>query len=208
MRFLIASAGAAAALSLLSIFLVDGPVAIAMSAASPGFVHAVRAATHVFEVAFGYPVTPYLWGLVLLLGGAVLLFRDRSRRLPWGLLFVGLSHLTSRLIVTFLKTVFARPRPFEALADGTWHDAFFTHGDSYPSGHAAQMWGLYFPLVTLFPKLRLPLLVFPLLISAARVGLNVHYVSDTLASAAVCAMVTWGFAHPRLRIGRFARENA
>lgn len=52
---------------------------------------------------------------------------------------------------------------------------------------------LFFPLAVLFPRFRVPLAALPVFISAARVAVNDHYLSDAAASAALAAIVTFAF---------------
>ena len=59
-----------------------------------------------------YPVLPFAFLYSLLV-------------LPWALLFVGLSHITARLLTGILKTPFSRLRPFEALGPDGWRDVWF-----------------------------------------------------------------------------------
>jgi membrane-associated phospholipid phosphatase len=53
---------------------------------------------------------------------------------------------------------------------------------------------LFLPLVFLFPRYRLPLLIIPVFITIARVGVNDHWCSDVIASAGLAALVTFAFA--------------
>jgi membrane-associated phospholipid phosphatase len=85
-------------------------------------------------------------------------------------------------------------RPFEVIQAGDWDWKFFGgQGNSFPSGHAAHFWGLFFPLAFLFPRYRLPFLIIPLFISVARVGVNDHWCSDVLGSIAIAAAITLFF---------------
>jgi membrane-associated phospholipid phosphatase len=131
-----------------------------------------------------------------LLGAAALLFIARStRHLGWILLFVGSTNLVTRLVGGVLKNVFNRLRPFEVIEAGNWDWHFFgDRGSSFPSGHSALFWSLFLPLVFLFPRYRLPLLIIPIFITIARVGVNDHWCSDVIASAGLAALVTFAFA--------------
>jgi undecaprenyl-diphosphatase len=170
-------------LALLSIFLIDAPLARAIAP----FVDANRAFADPFvtvlEYAFGFPVSKFLTGFVLVVAGAALFaFRRPLARL---LLYVGVAHLVSRLIAGVLKNVFLRARPYDANAG-----AFFVdNGSSFPSGHAAHFWALFFALALAFPRLRIPALILALLVSVSRVMVNDHFVGDVLGSAAICAFV-------------------
>jgi membrane-associated phospholipid phosphatase len=126
--------------------------------------------------------------------GAVLFISKTSRPVAWILFFVGCTQVVTRLTVTGLKEVFQRLRPFKVIGVGNWDWKFFSgHGDSFPSGHSAFFWGLFFPLAFIFPRYRLPLLLIPVFISIARVGVNVHWCSDVIAAAGLAALITLVF---------------
>ncbi len=143
-----------------------------------------------------FALSKFALGLLLVLIGA-LLWRTR-RRAARAFLYVGASAFTARLLAGMLKNVFGRERPFE-VAPGEAAD-FFAGGSAFPSGHAAHFWGLYFPLAFLFPRYRLPLLLVPVFVSFARVGVGDHFAGDVAASAALSALVAWGYARA-LRMG-------
>lgn len=172
-----------ALLTLLSIFLVDTPVATALAPS----VDANRTLADPFitflEYAFGFPVSKFLTGFVLILAGAALFaFRRTLARL---LLYIGIAEISSRLIAGVLKNVFLRARPYES-----FEGAFFVeNGSAFPSGHAAHFWALFFALAVAFPRLRIPALILAVLVSAARVMVNDHFVGDVLGSAAISAFV-------------------
>lgn len=167
-------------LTLLSIFLVDAPVAAAVAPFVQGNHAFVDPFVTVLEYAFGFPVSKFLTGFVLVVAGCTLFaFRRPLARL---LLYVGVAHLVSRLIAGVLKNVFLRARP----PDGTF---FVENGSSFPSGHAAHFWALFFALALAFPRLRIPALILALLVSTSRILVNDHFVGDVLASAAISAIV-------------------
>ena len=185
---------AALGLTLLSIFLLDQPIAVWAQRAggreSPLFLQG----THWLEVASGFPITRYFLAWLLLGAGALLFISKSTRPAAWMLLFVGTTHLVTRVTAGTLKNVFARLRPFEVIEAGNWDWNFFgERGSAFPSGHAAHFWGLFFPLAFLFPRYRLPLLIIPLFISVARIGVNDHWTSDVIASAAIAALLTFAF---------------
>ncbi len=68
---------------------------------------------------------------------------------------------------------------------------WFAGGNSFPSGHNAFFWGLFLPLIYLFPRWRIPLLIVPLFIAFARIDENYHFLSDVLGAIAIAALVTW-----------------
>ena len=107
------------------------------------------------------------------------------------LLFIACAQFVTRFAAGTLKGVFERLRPFEVIQAGNWDWKFFSgHGNSFPSGHGAHFWGLFFPIAFLFPQYRIPLLIVPLFISVARVGVNDHWCSDVLGSISIAAAIT------------------
>ena len=184
----------AVVLTVLSIFLFDQPIAAFVQRAGGRESRILQEGTHWLEIASGLPIARYFLAY-LLLGGAALLFIAKSTRLAaWMLLFIGSTHVVSRLVTGELKNVFHRLRPFEVIQAGNWDWKFFgDQGSSFPSGHSAHFWGLFFPLLFLFPRYRLPLLIVPVFISIARIGVNDHWCSDVIASAGLAALFTLAF---------------
>lgn len=192
----------AAALCALSVAAIDGPLAIALSSVSPDIKRWIHQGVSLCEVLFGFRVSPFLFGGLLIVAGLATLPRKRGL-LPWAFLFIGLPHVTARFAADILKPPFSRLRPFEAFGQDGWHDVWFASvGNSFPSGHAVHFWSLFFPLAILFPKHRIALVVLPVLISAARVIVNDHYLSDVLASIALAATLTAVFARTLLKRGQ------
>jgi membrane-associated phospholipid phosphatase len=182
-------------LSLLAVFVVlfiDRPLARALEPSVPQARVATGPAMHGIEVAFGFPVSKFLTGAVIL-GVAVALFPFRRfRGVAWLLTLFALAQLTTRLVAGVVKNVFLRPRPYEALQSGSWD--FFTTGSSFPSGHAAHFWPFYFVAALAFPRLRIPFLLLALAVSISRVVVNDHFAGDVVASAAIAAAVSYGYA--------------
>jgi membrane-associated phospholipid phosphatase len=194
-RMPLRAAAVAMALVLVSIVAFDGLVAVALSSLPNDYGRAIDRAVTTCEVLFAFPISPCLYGILLLIAGIVLLPRRHQTLIPWALLFVGSSHVTARFVADILKPPFSRLRPFETIGADGWQDTWFAAvGNSFPSGHAVHFWSLFFPLAVLFPRWKAPLLVLPVLVSAARVAVNDHYLSDVLASAALAAFVTFAYA--------------
>ncbi|HVF72532.1 MAG TPA: phosphatase PAP2 family protein [Chthoniobacterales bacterium] len=181
----------AAVLTLLCIFFLDRPIAAYAQSAGGRQSPLLLQGTNWLEIASGFPIDRYFL-TYLFLGAGLLLFISRSTRpVAWMLFFLATSHIVSRLVAGTLKNVFHRLRPFEVIQAGDWDWKFFgDHGSSFPSGHAAHFWGLFFPLAFLFPRYRLPLAILPVFICVARVGVNDHWCSDVIASAAIAALIT------------------
>ncbi|HEX8898565.1 MAG TPA: phosphatase PAP2 family protein [Chthoniobacterales bacterium] len=178
-------------LTLLSIFIFDQPIAAFVQRVGGRQSVILQGGTHWLEIASGFPIGKFFLSYLLLGAAALFFISSSTRAIGWRLLFIGGSQLVTRLIVGVLKDVFQRLRPFEVIQAGNWNWKFFTgHGNAFPSGHSAHFWGLFFPLLFLFPRYRLPLLIVPVFISIARVGVNDHWCSDVIASAGIAALIT------------------
>jgi membrane-associated phospholipid phosphatase len=187
------SALTAAALALASILWVDGPLALAFSSVPAETKRAINQGVSACEWLFGFRLSPYLYGGLLVLAGITARVW-KHRTVARLLIFVGLAHVTARFLAGIMKPPFSRLRPYEVLDNG-WNDTWFAPvGNSFPSGHAVHFWGLFFPLVVLFPRFWKQFAALPVLISVARVVVNDHYLSDVLTSVAVAALVTWAYA--------------
>lgn len=193
-RWILYSIVAALVLTLLSIFFLDQPVAAFIQRVGGRDSAILKNGTTFLEVASGFPIARYFLSYALLGLGAILFAWKPTRSAAWMLLFIGGANFVSRLAAGLLKEVFHRLRPFEVIQAGNWDWKFFgDHGNSFPSGHSAHFWGLFFPLAFLFPRYRFPFLIIPLFISVARVGVNDHWCSDVIASVAIAALITLFF---------------
>lgn len=185
---------AALVLTLVSIFLLDQPIAAWVQRAGGRDSSFFKQGTHWLEVASGFPIGRFFLAWLLLGAGALCFIAKSTRPAAWMLLFIGTVHLVTRVTAGTLKNVFARLRPFEVIEAGNWDWNFFgERGSAFPSGHSAHFWSLFFPLAFLFPRYRWPLLIIPLFISVARIGVNDHWTSDVIASAALAALLTLAF---------------
>jgi membrane-associated phospholipid phosphatase len=181
-------------LTLVSIFLFDQPIAAFAQRAGGRESAFLQQGTHWLEVASGFPIARYFLAWLMLGAGALLFIAKSTRPAAWMLLFIATTHLVTRVTAGTLKNVFNRLRPFETIEAGNWDWNFFgERGSAFPSGHSAHFWSLFFALAFLFPRYRWPLLVIPLFISVARVGVNDHWCSDVIASAAIAALLTLAF---------------
>lgn len=179
------------ALTLLSIFFFDQPIAAFVQNADGRSSAILQQGTSFLEVISGLRIAKYALTYALLAAGLILFAWKSTRSAASMLLFIGCAQFVTRFATGTLKGVFERLRPFEVIQAGNWDWKFFSgHGNAFPSGHAAHFWGLFFPLAFLFPRYRIPLLVIPLFISVARVGVNDHWCSDVVGSIAIAAAVT------------------
>ena len=106
-----------------------------------------------------------------------------------GFLFVAIA--APGLFVTVVKRLIGRARPFVGgHADPFLYLQFVWRPDyaSMPSGHATTAFAAAVAFGLLWPRLRLPMLAYALVIAVSRVVLDAHYVSDVLAGAIVGAV--------------------
>jgi membrane-associated phospholipid phosphatase len=134
-----------------------------------------------------------LWGVGLLLAAAVL-----ARPAIRGALREDLARLQIRLAFTFLavalpvlagealKGMIGRARPFVGghadpwqFSPWTWHEPFF----SLPSAHAITAVALAGAVASVWPRARLVMAVYALLIVVSRVVLLAHHPSDVVAGS-------------------------
>lgn len=188
---------AAAAATLLSIAVVDRPLAIALAPTADLARRLTTPLMTALEWATLLPLTKFALGFVLLATGLLLARRPATRDAGRFLGIVGGIHMTARLIAGVLKVPFGRARPYEVLASGDrdhqWEHQWFGDGGSFPSGHAVHFWALLFPIAWRWPRTRIPLLVATLFVSLSRIVVNDHYLGDVLASIAIAAFMTAGF---------------
>jgi membrane-associated phospholipid phosphatase len=182
------------ALTFLGIFFLDQPIAAFVQKTGGRSSVILQQGTSFLEVISGFPISKYALTFALWSVGLILFVWRSTRAAAWILLFVGCAQFITRITAGTLKSVFERLRPFEVIQAGDWDWKFFGgQGNSFPSGHAAHFWGLFFPLAFLFPRYRLPFLIIPLFISVARVGVNDHWCSDVFGSIAIAAAITLFF---------------
>jgi membrane-associated phospholipid phosphatase len=176
------------ALAACASLMIDVPVArYAETTWMVGDVRKVLDVSEVFAHGFGV--------LMILITVAVLdpLNRPRLPRVTAcafgaGLVVLVVKHFIPRIRPSALDTsadVLSTFLPWSALA----RDQVDTLGnraiESFPSGHTATAVGLAFGLAWLYPRGRWLFAVFAALAAAQRVESSAHYVSDTLAAAAI-----------------------
>lgn len=88
-------------------------------------------------------------------------------------------------IVTILKIVIARARPFihELSSPNFKHFSLDFSYHSMPSSHACMSFALFLTLSGVYPKLYTPLLALSILVSLSRMLLGLHFLSDCLFGA-------------------------
>lgn len=135
----------------------------------------------------------WLWYSVALTGlaGAYIRYRSQqlalntpaftARKRAWVFMIAAMA--ASGIVGVVLKFVIGRDRPrFIFEEDGaTFHPFRINTGDSsFPSGHAQSITSAMLALAFIYPPLRPVFLVAAVLITASRVIIGAHYLSDVL----------------------------
>ncbi|MBB5576934.1 MULTISPECIES: phosphatase PAP2 family protein [Rhizobium] len=111
--------------------------------------------------------------------------------------YVGLSVLTTSIVVNLLKYAIGRARPPLYDQYGIFGFEPF-HGDflfeSFPSAHSANVGALFVTLALLFPRFRLLFIGIGLWLGASRIIIGVHYPSDVTAGLALGAWIAFAVA--------------
>jgi len=142
----------------------------------------------VLDTATGLEAFSHLSSIALVLGMLITVAVPRWRGQAPVWMWIAATHLLSRLATLELKVATGRLRPGAWLANGgtTW----FRDGLSFPSGHVAIYASLLVPLAVAGPRAR-PLLAIVVFSMAARIGVNAHFVSDTLGAVALVLVISW-----------------
>ena len=111
----------------------------------------------------------------------------------------------SNLVTEVLKYSIGRGRPFVGGEANAFHFSHFAGNPAYysfPSGHATTAFALAFAVSVVWPKARVAMAVYALIIAATRLVLLAHHPSDVVAGAMVgivgAMFVRYWFAARRL----------
>jgi hypothetical protein len=172
-----------AALAIISYFWFDRPAALFCRELSPVVVQVFQWITELGKS------TGYLIGFFLLFA-----FYKYHRRRPVAAnraFFLFAAVALSGLITDLIKPLAGRLRPKLLYEAGLYGFEPFRIGYEYnslPSGHATTVFALAAALSLLFPRWRLPLFGFAVVVGLSRIIVGAHYPSDVLAGAYVGAM--------------------
>jgi lipid A 4'-phosphatase len=195
----VAAAVATAAVVLISLVLVDRPLALFLHARGPDL-HALFEWTGRLGVA---------WGWLLLFGAAFAALHwggDFPRLQAWARpmrrwsavpAFLFATVAVSGLAADLLKIVFGRLRPKLLFGADLYGFGWFGwHADqwSFPSGHATTIAALMAALWVLWPRHLLFYILVGSIVAGSRVVVGAHYLSDIAAGAFVAVAATGGVA--------------
>ena len=139
-------------------------------------------------------------GPILFAVSFVLLFSKKRELRTLGLIMLaGLS--VSFYVVSGLKELVARPRPFLVLTD-----VFLLAKEksmSFPSGHAATSFMAATALAAYFKKYAAVFYSFAAAVAVSRVYMGVHYPSDVLAGAGLGILIGYFLTKVRISCGTY-----
>jgi membrane-associated phospholipid phosphatase len=201
-RQLLITAAICAGLTALAILLVDAPVARALARADAGaaLLRGLDQLLRWLDECTFMDLPRGMFSTIAIVAGGVLWWwrRDVGR----AALILGIVHAVSRVGGSYLKPVFGRLRPGEAIERGLLDDTWFRDGVGFPSGHVGHYAALAFTAMVLWPRSRIPAALVLAVVIAARVGRNAHFVSDVTGALAIAALAAAGAAQMLPRSGR------
>ena len=119
--------------------------------------------------------------------------------------FIFCAVAVSNLVTEVLKYCVGRGRPFVGGEANAFHFSHFAGNPSYysfPSGHATTAFALAFAVSVVWPRARVAMAVYAVVIAATRLVLLAHHPSDVVAGALVgiigAMFVRYWFAARRL----------
>lgn len=132
--------------------------------------------------------------LIAFLSAGIVYLTQKDKKDMNKVMRLWIALIATMIIDVALKIAIARPRPFTygiSVANATYgliQKSYSTWDFSFPSSHAATAFAV---LIFLPKKWRIPWLILAVLISFSRVYLGLHYLSDTIAGAALGLAVAY-----------------
>ncbi len=91
-------------------------------------------------------------------------------------------------ITYFIKYLLLRPRPFELLSIAKLTTEY---SPSFPSTHATVVFYMFFLLKDKLKKLKIPLLIYAVLVAFSRIFLGMHFTSDVIAGIIIAPIILY-----------------
>lgn len=192
-RFLTVSALVSATVMIVGLLILDIPLALEIHGSSfenlPFFVDGLEFLGMILGMNVWYWLAASSCVSIGLIGVYVSRITQLSRRFALAILAAGLVQALTLGMMILGKNTFGRLRPMQVLESGDWSVLWFAGGGSFPSGHGAFFFGLFFPLAASAPRLwqRMTLIAFPLFAGCARLDMAKHFLSDVACSALIAA---------------------
>ena len=124
--------------------------------------------------------------------------RARLLRLGTHLQYIFLAVLCANLVTEGLKYAIGRGRPFVGGKANAFNFMPFAGTEPYfslPSAHAVTAFALAFAVGAIWPRTRIIMLVYALLIAATRLALLAHHPSDVMAGAVIGILASVAIRH-------------
>lgn len=193
-----------------SIVFIDRPLAAVLRNVDPQL-HAVAEWVTRFGRSTGYLVTLGVAAVALALAAwraPAEDLRRLARGWAWLAFYLFLAVALSGITNDIIKELVGRARP---TVDPQELRPFYFGYDyqSFPSGHAATVFGLAFALSAILPRLRWLFLILAGVVASSRVILNVHHLGDVIASVVVALLIVhWLTAFYAARHLLFERDSS
>lgn len=177
------------------ILFVDRPLALFIHSNAGSLSGIARQFTGLLESIFFLDAPKFIVPGLFLLTGLLFHIYRRNLHRSRTFVFVGLTLLAARYAIGNLKPVFDRVRPYDYVENPAMAQDFFVDGgSSFPSGHASFYFGLFIPLMFIFPRWRWYIFAVASLASLARVFEGDHYLSDVLMSGYIAFILAFTVA--------------
>jgi len=189
---LLITAGAFAIATTLSILFVDSSAARTLAQYQPS--GAWDTGIEILEWAILLPLHKLALPVALVVAMLASVLVKRWRGVAPALMTITAVHLFTRLVTNWIKDGTGRYRPAEYLKKGVDGSFGWEGGVAFPSGHVVLFASLVIPVLFVFPRTRvlaIPLCAIVVFVAAARIAVNAHWISDTLGSITLIALVTW-----------------
>ena len=173
-----------------SIVFIDRPLAAALGTIDPRL-HDIAERVTWFGRSTSYLVTFGVAAIALALAawrapGEEL--RRFARGWAWLALYLFLAVALSGIANDIIKELVGRARP--TVDPQVLRPFYFGYAyQSFPSGHAATVFGLAFALSAILPRLRWLFLALAAVVASSRVILDVHHLGDVIASVLVALLI-------------------